>query len=51
MTIADGFDISLAVPDNDLRPIDPWWVSGRAVALRATREKREILHDDDPEPL
>lgn len=51
MTIADSVDVSLAVPDNDLRPIDPWWVSGRAVALRATRNEGDSLHDDDPEPL
>jgi hypothetical protein len=51
MTITHSPDVSLAMPDADLRPIDPHWVSGRAVALRATRAKRNNLDGDDPPSL
>ena len=47
MTIADSSDVSLAMPDDDLRPIDRLAVSGRAVALRATRANGHRVHDDD----
>lgn len=51
MTIADSFDVSPPRAGDDLRPMDPWGVSGRAVALRATRDGRMFLRDDGPEPL
>jgi hypothetical protein len=51
MPTADSVDVSPPRAGDDLRPIDPHWVSGRAVALRATRAKRNNLDGDDPPSL